>query len=57
MGVFYNFPADGDEDAMVMLSDILPTGYECGVLNGRVRGSQGTRSQSWARVQWALPCC
>lgn len=30
--------ADGvDEDAMVMLSDILPTGLECGVLNGKVQ--------------------
>lgn len=28
-------PAVADE-ALVMLSDILPTGYECGVLNGRV---------------------
>ena len=26
-----------DEDAMVMLSDVLPTGYECGVLNGQVK--------------------
>jgi alcohol dehydrogenase len=26
-----------DADAMVMLSDILPTGYECGVLNGAVK--------------------
>ena len=25
-----------DEEALVMLSDILPTGFECGVLNGRV---------------------
>jgi alcohol dehydrogenase len=25
-----------DEDALVMLSDILPTGLECGVLNGKV---------------------
>ncbi len=25
-----------DDDAMVMVSDILPTGFECGVLNGRV---------------------
>lgn len=25
-----------DEEALVMLSDILPTGYECGVLNGKV---------------------
>ena len=29
-------PADADEEAMVMLSDILPTGFECGVLNGRI---------------------
>jgi alcohol dehydrogenase len=32
----YILPEGADEDAMVMLSDILPTGYECGVLNGRV---------------------
>jgi alcohol dehydrogenase len=25
-----------DEEALVMLSDILPTGFECGVLNGKV---------------------
>jgi len=36
-GSLYNFPADGDEEAMVMLSDILPTGFECGVLNGGVK--------------------
>ena len=30
-------PADGDEEALVMLSDILPTGFECGVLNGQVQ--------------------
>src|SRR4029077_15249813 len=28
---------NADEDAIVMLSDILPTGYECGVLNGSVK--------------------
>jgi len=33
----YLIPANADEDAMVMLSDILPTGYECGVLNGSVK--------------------
>jgi len=33
----YLIPKDADEDAMVMLSDILPTGYECGVLNGAVK--------------------
>ncbi|MBP6671847.1 MAG: zinc-dependent alcohol dehydrogenase family protein [Bacteroidetes bacterium] len=32
----HHIPKDADEDAMVLLSDILPTGYECGVLNGRV---------------------
>lgn len=30
-------PPDADEAALVMLSDILPTGYECGVLNGQVK--------------------
>ena len=33
----YHFPAYGDEEALVMLSDILPTGFECGVLNGQVK--------------------
>jgi alcohol dehydrogenase len=28
---------DADEEAMVMLSDIFPTGFECGVLNGQVK--------------------
>ncbi len=32
----YRLPEDLDEDALVMLSDILPTGFECGVLNGKV---------------------
>lgn len=32
----YRIPAGADEEALVMLSDILPTGFECGVLNGRV---------------------
>jgi alcohol dehydrogenase len=32
----YPIPKGADEDSMVMLSDILPTGFECGVLNGRV---------------------
>ena len=29
-------PGTDDEEPLVMLSDILPTGYECGVLNGEV---------------------
>ena len=32
----YPIPAGADEEALVMLSDILPTGFECGVLNGKV---------------------
>jgi alcohol dehydrogenase len=32
----YHVPSGADEDALVMLSDILPTGFECGVLNGKV---------------------
>ena len=33
----YKVPAGADEEALVMLSDILPTGFECGVLNGKVQ--------------------
>jgi len=33
----YPIPAGSDEEALVMLSDILPTGFECGVLNGEVK--------------------
>jgi alcohol dehydrogenase len=33
----YHLPADADEEALVMLSDILPTAFECGVLNGKVQ--------------------
>lgn len=29
--------ADNDDAALVLLSDALPTGYECGVTNGRVQ--------------------
>jgi alcohol dehydrogenase len=36
-GSLYPVPAGADKDALVMLSDILPTGYECGVLNGAVK--------------------
>jgi alcohol dehydrogenase len=32
----YHVPDGAEEDALVMLSDILPTGFECGVLNGKV---------------------
>jgi alcohol dehydrogenase len=33
----YKIPAGEDEEALVMLSDILPTGFECGVLNGKIQ--------------------
>lgn len=33
----YKLPVGSDEEALVMLSDILPTGFECGVLNGKVQ--------------------
>ncbi len=32
----YPIPDGSDEEALVLLSDILPTGFECGVLNGKV---------------------
>lgn len=33
----YAIPEGVDEESLVMLSDILPTGFECGVLNGQVK--------------------
>lgn len=33
----YPVPPGADEEALVMLSDILPTGFECGVINGEVK--------------------
>lgn len=33
----YHVPEGADEQALVMLSDILPTGFEIGVLNGKVK--------------------
>jgi alcohol dehydrogenase len=33
----HHVPKGADEDALVMLSDILPTGFEVGVLNGKVK--------------------
>lgn len=32
----YHLPASADDEAIVMLSDILPTAFECGVLNGQI---------------------
>lgn len=33
----YHIPNGVEEEAIVMLSDILPTGFECGVLKGQVK--------------------
>jgi len=33
----YRAPQGVDEDALAMLSDIFPTAFECGVLNGAVK--------------------
>lgn len=33
----YKIPKEADEESIVMLSDILPTGFEAGVLNGKVQ--------------------
>lgn len=33
----YTIPEGLNEDAFVMLSDIFPTAFECGVLNGRIK--------------------
>ncbi len=33
----YAVPPGSDEESLVMLSDILPTGFECGVLNGQIK--------------------
>lgn len=32
----YPLPTGIDEEALVMLSDVLPTAFECGVLNGKI---------------------
>jgi len=49
----YPIPKGADEEALVMLSDILPTGFECGVLNGKVQPGS-TRRHCRCRSDW--PC-
>ena len=51
----YPIPDGADEEALVMLSDILPTGFECGVLNGKVRRARPWRSS--VRDRLASPRC
>jgi alcohol dehydrogenase len=36
-GSLHALPEGGNEETFAMLSDILPTGFECGVLNGQVK--------------------
>ena len=36
-GSLHKIPDGVDEEAVVMLSDIFPTGFACGVLNGKVK--------------------
>ena len=45
----YPGPRRRDRRAVLMLADILPTGYEVGVLNGRVRPATSSRSSAPAR--------
>ncbi|WED42383.1 zinc-dependent alcohol dehydrogenase family protein [Legionella cardiaca] len=33
----YKVPPGAEEDTIVMLSDILPTGFECGIINGKIQ--------------------
>ena len=40
----YPIPVGADEEALVMLSDILPTAFECGVLNGKCSRAARLRS-------------
>jgi alcohol dehydrogenase len=45
----YPIPAGIDEEAAVMLSDKSPTGFECGVLNGKVEPGVLLRSSAPGR--------
>lgn len=36
----YKIPSQMADEALVMLSDIFPTGFECGVLNGKIQPGQ-----------------
>ncbi len=45
----YRIAPGADEEALVMLSDILPTGFECGVLNGRVQPGGDAEARQEAR--------
>ena len=46
----YPLPASASEEAAVMLSDILPTGFECGVLNGHVQPGDTIATVSYTHL-------
>ncbi len=50
----YHIPESITDDAAVMLSDILPTGFEIGVLNGQVKPGD-TVAIVGSRSNWT--CC
>ena len=54
----YAMPEGADDEAMVLLSDILPTGFECGVLNGRVQpGLHRGYRRAPDRLVWRAADC
>jgi alcohol dehydrogenase len=53
----YRITPGADLEASVMLSDILPTGFECGVLNGRVEPGGTVAIVGAAREPRAVPLC
>ena len=64
-GSLHKLPAGSADDAALMLSDILPTGFEIGVRNGRVKpgdvvavvgaGPVGPRRDDDRRPLWRVP--
>jgi alcohol dehydrogenase len=54
-GSLYRFPQGGAEEALVMLSDILPTGFEWGVLNGQVK--PGDTEAILGQGRWGSTFC
>ena len=50
----YPLPVNGDVEALVMLSDVLPTGYECGVLNGQVSPGRHGRDRGSGPIGLAV---
>ena len=51
----HHIPKAADEEALVMLSDILPTSFECGVLNGKAAPGSVVAIWGRGRLGWR-PC-